>query len=242
MPAGAEPTLSRRGLLGAGLGRALYALADEPTLRSARRPAASPSCAGFGEADATRLGPSLEPVARHVLAAAGLDAGRPADVLVVAAGDGTPLSALAARGGHRVTAVEADGELLRLGRAAVPARWLTGRPTHLPVADTSADAALAWFGASFEADRRALAAELQRCVRPGGALALAAWTPAAVAALAPEARSPATRPEQWSRFETAYRHFFGLTDLDVEEGVVDVPLDGTPEGRALGYAVVRALA
>lgn len=83
----------------------------------------------------------------------------------------------------------------------VTAEWRPGRA--LPHDDATFDAVLAFLGASGDPDRRRVSAELVRVARPGGVVALAATG-------------------SWLRFETAYRHFFGLYDLEVIE------LPGTP--------------
>lgn len=207
--------MSRRGLFGAGLSRALAAPWGGEPAPVSRRPSAV-AAATAGEADGARLGPQLAPIAELMLDRAGLAGHGGARVVVVAAGDGTPLAAAALRRGHRVLAVEADPVLRERGTRLRPeADWRGGRAARLPVGDAGADAVLAWFGATHEPDPRAVAAELRRVVRPGGAIALAAWTPEAMRSLRGDAPRPAHRPEQWSRYETAYRHFFDLPGLDV---------------------------
>jgi hypothetical protein len=64
----------------------------------------------------------------------------------------------------------------------------------------SFDAVLAFFGAAEHPQPRELAAELARVARPSAPIVIAAWS---------------TQP--WSRYETAYRHFFDFPDFDVHE-------------------------
>lgn len=197
MPTGADGALSRRGLFGAGLSRALAApWGGEPAPVPRRTSAVVPVVAGA----------QAEPLAERMLQCAGLTAPTGARVVVVAAGDGTPLAARAVGCGQRVIAVEADRALRERGLVELPdADWRGGRAGRLPVADAGADAVLAWFGAAFEPDARGVAAELRRVVRPGGAIVMAAC-----------------KPSPWTRYETAYRHFFGLPGLDVLEATVEV--------------------
>ena len=162
----------------------------------------------LGEGADERLAPAAEALAAHA---------RGGRVLVVAAGAGGPAAAAVPRAGH-VVATEADGELRARGAERLSAvEWHDARARRLPFERESFDAVLAFFGATYERDQRAVAAELSRVARPGGAVALAAWageTGRRVNALQP-AGGP--RPGAWSRYETAYRHFFDFDDLDVVE-------------------------
>ncbi|CAA9527725.1 MAG: hypothetical protein AVDCRST_MAG85-3397, partial [uncultured Solirubrobacteraceae bacterium] len=96
---------------------------------------------------------------------------------------------------------------------------------------------------SYADDPRAVAAELVRVVRPGGAIAFTAWT-GFMGALLRAAGGPARRSQRWARFETAYLHFFDFPDLDVREASLSWSFAGVAEavdelaaaGRAGGTA------
>jgi SAM-dependent methyltransferase len=96
---------------------------------------------------------------------------RPLDVIDVGAGTGK-LTAILARAGHRVTAVEPLAPLRRKLSQALPAvRATSGRAERLPLDDAAADAvvvgqAFHWF------DARAAVGEISRVLRPAGVLGL----------------------------------------------------------------------
>ena len=107
---------------------------------------------------------------------AGVTAGT--QVVDVGAGLGGPARFLAARCGAQVTAVEptarfreACAELNRRAGLTDRIRTLDGTATALPVPDASADVAWMEAVAISVADKRAMAAELRRVLRPGGRLA-----------------------------------------------------------------------
>lgn len=102
-------------------------------------------------------------------------------VLDVAAGSGN--AALpAARAGATVTALDITPALLEIGdrratAAGLDVTWVLGDAQALPFADAGFDCVLSCVGVQFCADRAAAAAELVRVCRPGGRIALIAWTP-----------------------------------------------------------------
>lgn len=100
------------------------------------------------------------------------------EVVDVGAGLGGPARFLAARLGASVTAVEpverfrdACAELNRRAGLAETIRTLDGAATRLPLEDGSMDVAWMQAVAISVEDKRAMAAELRRVVRPGGRLA-----------------------------------------------------------------------
>ena len=103
---------------------------------------------------------------------------RGAAVIDVGAGLGGPARFLAARYAARVTAVEptsrfrdACAELTRRAGLAELVTTLDGTATHLPVADASMDVAWMQAVAISVPDKRAMAGELRRVLRPDGRLA-----------------------------------------------------------------------
>jgi sarcosine/dimethylglycine N-methyltransferase len=107
---------------------------------------------------------------------AGVGAG--VEVIDVGAGLGGPARFMAARLGARVTAVEptarfrdACAELNRRTGLAETIQTVEGTATRLPVADGSMEVAWMQAVAVSVADKRAMANELRRVLRPGGRLA-----------------------------------------------------------------------
>jgi SAM-dependent methyltransferase len=102
------------------------------------------------------------------------------EVLDVAAGSGN--AALpAARAGASVTALDITPELLQIGSrrataAGLDVKWVHGDAHALPFAEGSFDQVLSCVGVQFCADHAAAARELVRVCRPGGRVALIAWT------------------------------------------------------------------
>ena len=103
------------------------------------------------------------------------------DVLDVAAGSGNA-SLPAARTGASVTALDITPDLLEAGQRRSAAEgleisWVHGDAQAMPFAEASFDLVLSCVGVQFCADPGAAAAELVRVCRPGGRIALIAWTP-----------------------------------------------------------------
>lgn len=104
-----------------------------------------------------------------------------ARVLDVACGTGN-LAIPAARKGAVVTGVDIAPNLLEQarGRAAaegLKAHFEEGDAEQLPYPDRSFDVVMSMFGAMFAPRPERVAAELARVCRPGGAIAMANWTP-----------------------------------------------------------------
>jgi len=102
-------------------------------------------------------------------------------VLDVACGNGNATLA-AARSGARAVGVDYVPSLLESARDRAVAEGLdaefhAGDAEALPFADGEFDAVLSVFGAMFAPDHRQTATEIARVARPGGRIALAAWTP-----------------------------------------------------------------
>jgi SAM-dependent methyltransferase len=130
-------------------------------------------------------------------------------LLDVAAGSGN-VAIRAAEAGADVVASDLTLESLEAGRAEAEAGgleldWVEGDAEALPFEDASFDVVTSCFGAIFAADHQAVADELVRVCRPGGTIALLAFTPEGLfgefmGALAPHAPPPpdgALPPTLW---------------------------------------------
>jgi SAM-dependent methyltransferase len=131
---------------------------------------------GDYHAVATEIIPDLGPV---LVEAAGIGPGD--HVLDVAAGSGNVAIPAAATGAH-VVASDLTPELLDQGRtdaeaAGVSLEWETADAEHLPFDDDSFDVVTSCVGVMFAPHHQAAADELVRVCRPGGRVALIAWTP-----------------------------------------------------------------
>jgi ubiquinone/menaquinone biosynthesis C-methylase UbiE len=155
----------------------------------------------------------FEGVADEVVAAAGIGAGD--RVLDVAAGNGN-VATVAARAGADVTASDFTPELVAAGRERTAAlgldvQWDEADAEDLPYPDASFDAVTSAFGLMFAPRPEVATAEAFRVVRPGGVVAVTAWTPdgftGQVTALMGEylpAPLAAARPIDWG-IETTVR-------------------------------------
>jgi SAM-dependent methyltransferase len=102
-------------------------------------------------------------------------------VLDVATGTGN-VALLAAEAGARTAGLDLTPELFdtarrRAERLGVEIEWVAGDAEELPFADGSFDRVFSAFGVQFAPRHAVVAAELLRVARPGGAIALANWTP-----------------------------------------------------------------
>lgn len=130
-----------------------------------------------GDYDAIARG--LLPVADHVVRGAAIHAGE--RVLDVACGTGNTALAAAARGA-RVTGLDLTPELLEVAAARALATgypgiaWQEGDAERLPFPDASFDVVVSSCGLMFAPDQQRVAAEVARVTRPGGHIAIQAWT------------------------------------------------------------------
>jgi SAM-dependent methyltransferase len=122
---------------------------------------------------------SLWRVGERIVQHVGVGAGE--DVLDVACGTGNA-AVRAAQAGGTVVGVDIAPELFEAGErnaaaAGVTVDWREGDAEALPFDDASFDVVLSVFGCMFAPRHQVAAHELVRVLRPGGRLAVAAWTP-----------------------------------------------------------------
>jgi SAM-dependent methyltransferase len=156
---------------------------------------------------------ALEPVALELVEAAGVERG--AQVLAAAAGDGN-VAAAALAAGAVVEACDLSWPMVWRGRERVPrANWLRADVQNLRYPAAMFDAALSSFGAVLAPRAKRTARELVRVTRPGGVVALTAWTPDS---LPGRAEALVTRPDgirsptDWGREEIARHRFESLLE------------------------------
>jgi len=180
-------------------------------------------------------------VAREVIPSMGpvvVEAARigPGDrVLDVAAGSGNA-AIPAALAGAQVTASDLTPELLEAGRAAAARagaqlEWRQADAEALPFDDASFDVVTSVVGVMFAPHHQAAADELVRVSRPGGRLALLAWTPQGFigqmfAVMKPYAAPPppgAQPPPLWGK-EEHVRDLLGdrVTDVVTQRRLLEV--------------------
>jgi SAM-dependent methyltransferase len=136
--------------------KAVWSAGDWPTV--------APTIAGASEAMVEHLAPGSGDV-----------------YLDVATGDGIA-AVLAAQRGATVTGLDlvpalVDAAKARAAAAGVDATFVVGDAQQLPFEDDSFDFVSSCFGAMFAPDQQRAADELVRVCRPGGKVAVAAWTP-----------------------------------------------------------------
>jgi len=135
--------------------------------------------AAIGEGGLGAAAEAIGEVGELLVERAGVEPGM--EVLDV--GTGTGNAALpAGKEGARVTGLDRSPELLDVARERaadymLEPDWVEGGTERLPFGDDAFDRVLSVFGHMFAPDREAVAAELLRVCRPGGALGLCAWTP-----------------------------------------------------------------
>jgi SAM-dependent methyltransferase len=135
--------------------------------------------AGWAAGNYPDIARSIEAVSPEVVMAAGVSAGD--DVLDVATGTGNA-ALVSARLGARVTGVDLTPELLDVARARAAQEghdidFRAGDAEALPVPDAAFDRVTSVFGTMFAPDHARTASELLRATRPGGTIAVSAWTP-----------------------------------------------------------------
>jgi ubiquinone/menaquinone biosynthesis C-methylase UbiE len=172
---------------------------------------------------ATELVWELGPV---LVAACDISAGQ--RVLDVAAGTGN-VAVRAAEAGARVVASDLTPENFEAGRREARARgveveWVEADAEALPFDDGEFDVVTSSFGAMFAPDHQAVADELVRVCRPGGAIGMVNFTPEGLGAeffqvFAPYAPAPASGalpPVLWGS-EGHVRELFGdrVSSLDL---------------------------
>jgi SAM-dependent methyltransferase len=110
-----------------------------------------------------------------------LGAGPGVEMLDVATGAGN-VAIPAAKAGARVTGLDLTPELLEVARRraqdeGVSIEFVEGDAESLPFGEGSFDRVSSCFGVMFAPRHQQAAAELLRVARPGGMIAVAAWTP-----------------------------------------------------------------
>ena len=172
----------------------------------------------FARETVWELGPML-------VEAAGVAAGH--RVLDVAAGTGN-VAIRAAEAGADVVASDVTPENFAAGRREADARgveveWVEADAQALPFEAASFDVVTSCFGAIFAPDHRAVADELLRVCRPGGAIVMANFTPdgsgaaffALLATFMPPPPPGAPAPTLWGD-EAHVRRLFGNRVISLE--------------------------
>lgn len=129
----------------------------------------------WGSADYSGLARRLEPAADALVDAAAPQSGE--HVLDVAAGTGNVAIRAAARGA-KVTAADIAPRMVQLGRQRTgeTVEWIEADVEDLPILDNTVDVVLSAFGVIFAPRPEVALAQLRRVLKPGGRLALTAWT------------------------------------------------------------------
>lgn len=125
------------------------------------------------------IAPTIADASRVVVEKLGVGPGH--EYLDVATGSGTA-AILGAERGARTTGLDFVPKLVeaateRAAAEGVEATFVVGDAQALPFDDDSFDRVSSVFGAMFAPDQERAAAELVRVCRPGGMIAVSAWTP-----------------------------------------------------------------
>jgi ubiquinone/menaquinone biosynthesis C-methylase UbiE len=133
----------------------------------------------WGAGDWPTVAPTIADVSSVVVER--LDVGPDHDFLDVATGSGTA-AILGAQRGARTTGLDfvpalVEAATRRAQEEDVEATFVVGDAQDLPFEDDSFDRVSSVFGAMFAPDQERAAAELTRVCRPGGVIAVTAWTP-----------------------------------------------------------------
>jgi ubiquinone/menaquinone biosynthesis C-methylase UbiE len=133
----------------------------------------------WASGDYDQVARGILPVADHVVRSARVRAGE--RVLDVACGTGNTALAARARGAE-VTGLDLTPELLAVAREREAAEglsgiaWREGDAENLPFEDGSFDVVVSSCGLMFAPDQQRVAEEVARVTRPGGRVAIQAWT------------------------------------------------------------------
>jgi ubiquinone/menaquinone biosynthesis C-methylase UbiE len=179
----------------------------------------------WADGDYSAVARLMEEVPPHMLSAVGVDAHD--RVLDVATGTGN-VALRAARSGAHVTGLDLTPELLdvaavRAAALGVDVEWVQGDAEALPCPDQSFDRVLSAFGIQFAPRHEITTRELVRVCRPGGAIALANWTPegivgqqfAILSGYLPAPPEFASAPALWGS-EEHVRDLFATFDVELE--------------------------
>jgi ubiquinone/menaquinone biosynthesis C-methylase UbiE len=170
-----------------------------------------------------RLAETYAPIHDRVVATLALAPGM--RVLDVACGTGA-VALRAARAGADVVGIDISADQLAKAQAAAHSEGLAirfeeGDCQQLPYADAEFEAVASTFGAIFAADHERTAGELARVCRPGGRLAMTAWTKDAWSeqhAKAGRTFSLEADAREWSEEETVRRLLGDAFDLELQSG------------------------
>jgi ubiquinone/menaquinone biosynthesis C-methylase UbiE len=163
-------------------------------------------------------------------------------VLDVACGAGNA-TIPAAKTGAKTTGLDITPELLDAARRiaaeeGVEIEWIEGDAEQLPFDEGSFDAVTSVFGCMFAPDHKQAAAELERVLRPGGRMAVCAWTPEGrigqffitMAKHMPPPPEGFQPPVLWGNEDHVREIFEGTgMDLELERQTVDFKADSAEE-------------
>jgi SAM-dependent methyltransferase len=187
-------------------------------------------------------------------------AGPGIEMLDVATGSGN-VAIAAARAGADVTGLDLTPELLqaagrRAAEAGLDVSFVEGDAEELPFEDGSFDRVTSCFGVMFAPRHRRAAQELTRVVRPGGTIAVTAWTSEGligstfkvISSFMPQPPAELEPPVSWGS-EEHVRDLFGESgaELALERRTVTFAHE-SPEGwfdydeRILGPAIMARAA